>query len=81
MKAILMLDEMPKRCCDCHLVNSGTGPSDDWCCSGKQVRITTETGEHTVNKKIKLEDIDMVQSWCPLIEINDNIARLIEVAK
>lgn len=81
MKAILMLMEMPKKCCICHLVSSGTSPSDDWCCHGKQVRISTETGEYNVNKKIKLEDIDTIQSWCPLIEINDNIARLIEVAR
>ena len=76
-----MLNEMPKKCCECYLASSGTSPSDNWCCHGIQEKIFTITGEHTVNKIIKLEDINIIQSWCPLLEINDNIAKLIEVAR
>lgn len=70
MKAILMLSEMPKKCYDCQLM------SKDMYCKAyiKNNGLT----------KMCVEDDVMYgtrHTHCPLIEINDNIARLIEVAR
>ena len=62
MKAILMIDEMPKECSDCPCMNT----LGLYCKADKKGRYCF------------LEDKD---EWCPLIEINDNIAKLIEVAR
>lgn len=69
MKAILILNDKPF-CCDvCRLsINKKGGIG----CMGTR----KEGGGVMVN-----EDFGTIPSWCPLIEINDNIARLIEVAR
>lgn len=72
MKAILMLNEMPECCLDCpcsytygYRVGS---PTDDVC--------------EIDNRKLTKENMNnKTPDWCPLIEINDNIAKLIEVAR
>ena len=61
MKAVITID-MPDMCSNCPLADSGTSPSDDWNCT---VTWTPRNG-YMCRKKIKLEDIDSIQSWCPL---------------
>ncbi len=61
MKAILMLNEMPKKCEDCP-------------CAYEWANECNATDKAVIDFTEKPE-------WCPLIEINDNIARLIEVAR
>lgn len=71
MKAILMFDEMPETCERCRLrVND--------CCRGKEI------GYSLIEQPEKwdgTEEYTYRDKKCPLIEINDNIARLIEVAR
>ena len=66
MKAILMLDEMPV-CRNCPLFNG-----DLYCCviTGNEIDKWWERDLDTY----RIDD-------CPLIEINDNIAKLVEVAR
>lgn len=68
MKAILMINEMPKCCFDCpyHLIYADDKSSEVWC---YLLKDENDNGTTTRHKK------------CPLIEINDNIAKLIEVAR
>ena len=67
MKAILMLDEMPKGCVDCPLFNG-----DEFYCT--YTKNDLNNWWETDRIYYRLED-------CPLIEINDNIAKLVEVAR
>lgn len=62
MKAILMIDEMPKECDGCPCLNYKI-----WYCQA--------------DEKGRDGGDDDRPEWCPLIEINDNIAKLIEVAR
>ena len=62
MKAILMLDEMPKECIEC--------PCADYVLNMCRASLSSEE----INTSGKPD-------WCPLIEINDNIAKLVEVAR
>lgn len=68
MKAIVVID-IPERCSDCPMANSGTSPSDDWNCT---VTWVPRNG-YMCRKKIKLEDIDTIQSWCPLKTIPNKL--------
>lgn len=70
MKAILMLMEMPKKCYDCQLM------SDDMYCKAY-------IPKNGITKRCVEDDVmhGTRHIYCPLIEINDNIARLIEVAR
>lgn len=61
MKAILMINEMPKSCKDCILYLDDSR----WCFADYE----------------PIDDDKKRPTWCPLIEINDNIAKLIEVAR
>lgn len=74
MKAILVINETPKKCCDCQLI------TNDMYCKGFMPYVK----DGTRITKMCVED-DVMQgtkhSHCPLIEINDNIAKLIEVAR
>lgn len=70
MKAILMLSEMPNCCAGCplfHLIHVSDDEINPTIC--KALCLENKKGGST-----RLED-------CPLIEINDNIARMIEVAR
>lgn len=67
MKAILVLDEMPENCMKCPL-RFKDGDTDDW------FRFRCHMSTDQIPKEGRL--------WnCELIEINDNIAHLIEVAR
>lgn len=71
MKAILMLDETPETCEHCRLRVSD-------CCRGKEI------GHNLIEQPEKwdgTEEYTYKDKKCPLIEINDNIAHLIEVAR
>ena len=73
MKAILMLKEMPKSCKECPLMFE----NDDgqWC--GYE-----RTGKNELHMKVHYYVGDRTKpNWCQMIEINDNIAKLIEVAR
>ena len=72
MKAILVID-MPNMCSNCCLSNSGISPNDDWNCS---VVLTAKNG-YMCRKKIKLEDIDSIQSWCPLKPIPNEACQIL----
>lgn len=68
MKAILMLNEMPRHCLECPL---SYGADIEYCyITGKEKEIFAD------NETELKRNAD-----CPLIEINDNIAKLIEVAR
>lgn len=70
MKAILMLNEMPKSCNKCVLKRhwfNYKGTMKVGCKLRGDCGIDYKRNERAV--------------WCPLIEINDNIAHLIEVAR
>lgn len=75
MKAILLINETPKKCHDCQLM------TDDMYCKGFTPCVTKDGIRIT---KRCVEDYVMhgdKPSNCPLLEINDNIAKLIEVAR
>ena len=65
---------MPKKCFDCQLM------TDDMYCKG----FKPYTKENVNITKMCVED-EVMQGerhiHCPLLEINDNIAKLIEVAR
>lgn len=67
MKAILVLDEMPQDCVCCPCYRQAKYEYLEDC--AKALRPLTP------------EERDNRPSWCPLLEINDNIAKLIEVAR
>ncbi len=69
MKAILILNEMPSCCEMCRL---SLQTEDGRVCFAHR----KEGGGLMVNK-----DFGTIPSYCELIEINDNIAHLIEVAR
>ena len=77
MKAILMLDEMPKDCVQCP------------CCMWYEIidgkTMYAKCLKEQKEMKAKFEDDYFITlsipKWCPLIEINDNIAKLVEVAR
>lgn len=72
MKAILMLNKMPNNCMECpYRLNT------------QQYRCGVLVDNRLHNTKwIFREDVEKHRySKCPLLEINDNLARLIEVAK
>lgn len=72
MKAILMLNEMPDKCVECPLADRDR--IVEFCkITGEEIQIIFST-ETEVKEIIRNND-------CPLIEINDNIAKLIEVAR
>lgn len=74
MKAILMLNEMPISCKDCKFRMNKTRVH--WHCG-----ITKGYAEQPIGFGA-LTDVETKRAdHCPLIEINDNIARLIEVAR
>lgn len=68
MKAILMLNETPKNCTECPLVTMG------WDDDNEERYVCSRTHNFNIGW-------DERPKTCPLIEINDNIARLIEVAR
>lgn len=68
MKAILMIDN-PECCGDCPLLQQYYDDEHE------------EWYEMCYRQNCKIKDIDSKLKDCPLIEINDNIARLIEVAR
>lgn len=68
MKAILMLSEMPKECLLCPCYCHSEEFDNEFCKVNLQAFMSAE-------------ERDKRPEWCPLIEINDNIARLIEVAR
>lgn len=71
MKAIILLNNMPNKCVECPLADRDR--IVEFCkITGEEIQITYSTDEE--EEKIRNSD-------CPLIEINDNIAKLIEVAR
>ena len=71
MKAILMMNEMPKTCEDCQFRRYDI-------CYAKEI------GHNLIEQPKKwdgTEEYTYRDKNCPLIEINNNIARLIEVAR
>ena len=68
MKAILMLREKPNKCSECpfHTIYSDNTLESTYC---SLIDFPNDKGTTTILKH------------CPLIEINDNIAKLIEVAR
>lgn len=68
MKAILMLKEMPSTCLECHFhkVYADNKLEETYC---ELIDINNEKGTSTRYE------------YCPLVEINDNIAKLIEIAR
>ena len=68
MKAILTLDETPKNCTECPLVTM------DWDDDYEECYICSITRDFNIGWHER-------PKTCPLIEINDNIAKLIEVAR
>ena len=68
MKAILMLRNKPNRCSECpfHTIYADDTLESTYCLIMNE---SNDKGTTTILKD------------CPLIEINDNIARLIEVAR
>lgn len=68
MKAILMLREMPNKCsvCPFHTIYADDNLESTYC------SLIIQENEKGTTTKLK---------ECPLIEINDNIAKLIEVAR
>lgn len=65
MKAILMLNEMPKSCIECKFL----------------ITHFAEDRPYMTSCLARTEEDEKKDKWCPLIEINDNIAKLIEVAR
>lgn len=73
MKAIMMLSEMPKSCKGCPLMFENN--DGQWC--GYE-----RSGKNELHMRVHYYVGDRTKpSWCQLIEINDNIAHLIEVAR
>lgn len=70
MKAILMINEMPKNCEECPLFRTD-----------KDFNATIHYCMPYQNKELFMVKEKGVSDNCPLIEINDNIAKLIEVAR
>ena len=71
MKAIILLNNMPDKCVECPLADRDRIVK--FCkITGEEIQIIYSTDE----EKEKIRNSD-----CPLIEINDNIAKLIEVAR
>ena len=70
MKAILVIDDMPKSCAECDYLFWQENDISKRCCSLVKGWVFNQTDDLESGKC----DI------CPLIEINDNIARLLKVA-
>ena len=75
MKAILLINETPKKCYDCQLM------TDNMYCKGFTPYVA-EDGTHITRRCVEDEVMHGTKHpRCPLLEINDNIAKLIEVAR
>lgn len=74
MKAILMLDEMPNSCAECQFRLNKERYA--WRCGvlRNYYKRAKHLGALLDAEKERRDD-------CPLIEINDNIAKLVEVAR
>lgn len=65
MKAILMLDKKPRSCLECRFLRT----------------IFAEDRPYATTCLARTEEDEKKEVYCPLLEINDNIAKLIEVAR